>query len=492
MSFCSFADGAAMFDATPIENMFLIEHMYDAPGQALKVYLYARMLALHPELGSTLQDMAKALRMEEKEVEEAFDYWERRELITRLSDHPRTYAFPSMRYSPPSIGGLFEQEMYANRDFNNALCKLFGDQFIGDHELRMAADWHNILKYDKEAILRMVEYGIKTSKPMMNNPPRMPKPPSVFSRVNKLAEDWSKRGIRTLSEVERAIDDQEYITPTIWKIMKKMGITRTASEPEYAYVRKWVGEWGYTQEEILRFCDETVNARNPSFGYLNRILENRRYQNPAVFRELSDILKELNPQNSAPTPDTIKRYEALKAANIPPELVKQAAIQCHRANKYRFDDLEWRLNIWREEGIDTPEAAEEWMRQSTALSNQLRKVFRRAGQDDRRPGYGDIVTYRSWKDRYPEELILYAAECSKNAGAAVPYMDKLLKAWAEAGVTTVEAARAQHETWHASAASSGDRPANPALDYAQREYKDEDFGEDFFVDLSKYGKEDGK
>lgn len=31
--------------------------------------------------------------------------------------------------------------------------------------------------------------------------------------------------------------------------------------------------------------------------------------------------------------------------------------------------------------------------------------------------------------------------------------------------------------------------ANPAQDYAQREYRDEDFGEDFFVDLDKYGEE---
>ena len=66
MSFCTFADGAAMFDVTPIENMFLVEHMYDAPAPALKVYLYARMLALHPELGGSMSDMALALRMERK------------------------------------------------------------------------------------------------------------------------------------------------------------------------------------------------------------------------------------------------------------------------------------------------------------------------------------------------------------------------------------------------------------------------------------------
>lgn len=34
-------------------------------------------------------------------------------------------------------------------------------------------------------------------------------------------------------------------------------------------------------------------------------------------------------------------------------------------------------------------------------------------------------------------------------------------------------------------------PVNPALEYAQREYKAEDFGEDFFVDLSQYGEGTG-
>ena len=91
MSFCSFAGEAALFDVTPIENLFLIEHMFDAPAPALKVYLYARMLALHPELGDSLAEMARALRMGEEAVQEAFDYWERRGLVRRVADNPLAY-----------------------------------------------------------------------------------------------------------------------------------------------------------------------------------------------------------------------------------------------------------------------------------------------------------------------------------------------------------------------------------------------------------------
>ena len=84
MPFCSFSEGAAMFDVTPIENMFLLEYLPTAPDGYLRVYLYARMLCLHPEVGGELKDMAKALHMEEEAVFNAFSYWERMGLVERL------------------------------------------------------------------------------------------------------------------------------------------------------------------------------------------------------------------------------------------------------------------------------------------------------------------------------------------------------------------------------------------------------------------------
>ena len=70
-------------------------------------------------------------------------------------------------------------------------------------------------------------------------------------------------------------------------------------------------------------------------------------------------------------------------------------------------------------------------------------------------------------------------------------MDKLLKEWEASGVKTAEAARAAHEANRAArtAAPAGKPAANPALDYAQRKYTDADYGDDFFIDLDKYGEE---
>lgn len=480
MAFCTFSDGAAMFDATPIENLFLMEYMYDTPEQALKVYLYARMLALHPELGGSASDMALALHMSEDEVAEAFLYWERRGLVQGVGGNPPAYRILQLRSQTQSSGGsdVLDREIYANRDFNNRLQKLFGNHLIGRHELTKAAEWVNTLHYERDAAVRLAEYGIMTSRV------KSPKPPSVFARMDRVAEEWSRQGVRTLQDVERAISREKTLT-VARDALKKLGMSRQPSDPELDMVRRWTDEWGFTREQILAACEDTVSARNPTFKYLDSILENRRGEVPDHYEAVARLLKELNPQNARPAPDDLKRYAALLAAGFSPELILLAAVQCHRANKYRFEDLEWRLDVWRGDGVTTPEEAEAYMRRMAALSRELRELFRAGGAEDRRPKYGEIELYRRWKALYPADLIAFAAECAKHTGASVNYMDKLLSQWAEAGITTVDAARAEHAA-HRAAAPEKEKPANPALDYTQREYKDEDFGDDFFVDLSKY------
>ena len=88
MAFCSFDDSAALFDATPVENMFITEYMLRAPGDFVKVYLYALMLCYHNSERMSLTTMAKDLDMTEEEVERAFRYWARDGLCRQVGDNP--------------------------------------------------------------------------------------------------------------------------------------------------------------------------------------------------------------------------------------------------------------------------------------------------------------------------------------------------------------------------------------------------------------------
>ena len=97
MAFCAFDDSAALFDSTPVENMFITEYMLRAPGDFVKVYLYALMLCYHPTPRMSLSSMARDLDMTEEDVERAFKYWARDGLVRQVGDNPVSFTLFNLK-----------------------------------------------------------------------------------------------------------------------------------------------------------------------------------------------------------------------------------------------------------------------------------------------------------------------------------------------------------------------------------------------------------
>ena len=157
MAFLSFDHGAVVYGATPVENMFLLEYLPVAPDDCLRVYLYARLLCCHPELGGSVSDVARALRLTDEAVEDAFRFWEREGLVKRLTDRPPTYALLPMRGA--ASASEMDQHYYQFRDFNASLQRLFGDVILHG-EVEIAQEWVTVFGYTVEAALKIVEYGL--------------------------------------------------------------------------------------------------------------------------------------------------------------------------------------------------------------------------------------------------------------------------------------------------------------------------------------------
>ena len=402
--------------------------------------------------------------------------------MTRLTDRPPTYALRPLRGDGAGAQPVMEQSYYTYRDYNASLQALFGKNLMEPHEFRIANDWLDVLGFEQDAALRLVQYGIKTSRS------KDPKPRSVFDRMNKIAAAWADRGCRTLQDVERVIAEQEDVYPVAKAVVKRFALRREPTMDEVALVRKWVSEWKLTQAQILDACAETTKASKPSFAYLDAVLKNRIAGDDALWGELTDILRELDASQATPTPDQRQTYAALLAEGFEPEAVKLAAIQCHRRKKNRFEDVKWMLERWGAEGIRTRAAAEAYVEDLERKTAPVRRLLELCGLE-RRPTMSDLSMVESWRAVHDPAVIDYAAACARGMQVPMKYMDKLLEDWKAAGVRTVEEAKARHEAVQKTrAADHPQNPAsNPALNYEQREYRDEDFGDDFYIDLDKYG-----
>ncbi|MBQ3574463.1 MAG: DnaD domain protein, partial [Clostridia bacterium] len=83
-----------------------------------------------------------------------------------------------------------------------------------------------------------------------------------------------------------------------------------------------------------------------------------------------------------------------------------------------------------------------------------------------------IEKYEKWKQKYGQDMVFCAAEMAAGTNMPMRYMARLLMEWDKAGVKTPEEAKARK------AQTAAPQPQN----YQQREYKEADYGKDFFYD----------
>jgi len=478
MPFCSFDRNAGMYDSTPIENMFLLEYLPTAPDDFLRVYLYARMLCLHPELGDGMDELARALHMDPDKVYDAMTYWERQGLVRRLTDRPPTYAILPVLQGASAFSGPMESDYYEYRDFNASLQAIFGSELLQPKQYAMANDWINILGFTQDAVLKMVEEKYRRS--------RAKKPYTFFNKLNDTAALWAERGVKTVEDVERALETDGQVDKVAAAVMKRLAMNRPATADELKMVSVWVNDWKLTLDDITAACAETTKSRTPTLAYLNSILEGRRSGEGDSFGGMKAVLAEQGSREK-PTPEQMKWYDQMLQQGFEPETLRLAAAQCARKRKHTFDDLEWMVSEWAKLSLYKFIDADAYVQAMNQLRNEIRELLQKCGTS-RAVQPSDFDYYEAWTAAHAREVIHYAAECARGMEKPMLYINKILGEWEKSGVKTADEARAQHES-RAHAKPAAAAPANPALDYEQRANAETNYASRV-IDLSQYYEED--
>jgi DnaD/phage-associated family protein len=122
---------------------------------------------------------------------------------------------------------------------------------------------------------------------------------------------------------------------------------------------------------------------------------------------------------------------------LPIDVIEVMLNYCVSNNKKGRNYLEAVARDWSENGIDSVEAAEEYINSFTVY-NKILKAF---GISGKTPNKKQIVFMKRWLEEYknPMDVILDACETTflQTGKAKFEYADKMLKDWAEKGVETV-------------------------------------------------------
>lgn len=283
--------------ATDVENIFINEYMPAAPGDYVKVYLYALLYAKQG-LEMTHENLARELGMSAETVDEAWTYWAKMGTVKIVNRRPKTAMFGydiefvnlrELMYSGMSFAGggaaqttqaVQEEEPAGEKksefsDFNaeDILCRdnmqevfSFAENLKGRplsaKEMKSIASWHDDYNIDKDLIKKAIEYCFERDK-------------TSIRYLEAVIREWHELGIKTAEEADAHTEKLTKRFGDYKRIMYALGIvSRTASDGEKKIIDRWLDEMGFSMERILDACQRTVGIANPNVNYVNKILEN--------------------------------------------------------------------------------------------------------------------------------------------------------------------------------------------------------------------------
>ncbi|MBP3429031.1 MAG: DnaD domain protein [Clostridia bacterium] len=473
MAFCSFDENAALFDATPVENMFIAEYMLRAPGDFVKVYLYGLMHCYHPSKRMSLAAMARDMDMTEEEVERAFRYWERDGLVRRVGDNPVAYAYANLKQLTLTRAQEPSQQLY-DRAFAEAIETTLSNQELSPSDYNTIYDWVDILELPKEIVIMLLQ---KEKEESSNGRVSL-------KYADNRAHEWARDGIRTEEQVNRFIIQGKKREQELRRLLKRLGLRRNPSEDDKALYNKWIDDWGFTEDTIQAACKETTKGA-PTMAYLDGILLRQhqlgRNGNDNLTQKLKQeadessfakkLLHGLGVVGHVASDDDLDMIMNWRQSGFDDEMIELAVKSVHKnRDNGTLEDVGVRLQRWKDAGFHTAEAVKAENDRIKRLNEILRQVYEVAGLE-KRAGLADRKLLCKFMSEYNMnvEIVLLAAEYACGSNEPMKVINRILESWHGAGIRTVEAARAEHES-HVRAPQGGrtQAPAQRGQDVMRR------------------------
>lgn len=257
---------------TGVENIFINEYMTAAPGDYVKVYLFALMYA---EVGENLSDeaMAKQLGLKPADIQKAWTYWADMGVVRKsridgsnqiefvnlkeklygknkgADAKPQTAAPAKMVLSDKSL-----QNMYKSIE------RIIGRMMNGT-EMQEILSWIN----DYNAAPEIIVYAYSHCKG---------KNIDRSNYVGAVVKRWVDEGLNDVLAVEEFLARIDQRALLYKRVYKALGFIRNATEEEMKIMDRWFDDMGYDIERVLEACKKTSGISNPNINYVNKVLVN--------------------------------------------------------------------------------------------------------------------------------------------------------------------------------------------------------------------------
>ncbi|MEF9921836.1 MAG: DnaD domain protein [Anaerovoracaceae bacterium] len=259
-----------------VENIFINEYMPAAPGEFVKVYLFASMYA---EYGIFMSNeiMGKQLNLNDDKILQAWAYWEELGAVKKhYVDSPGKFDFSiefinlkELLYGKYNGGEdsnniQYESEnIFENtkvRDMFSEIERAFG-RALSSTEIEEIILWLKEYSAVPEVISFGVTYCVEKNK-------------TSLKYIEKVIRQWTEDGCKDVEMVKERLNDIDQKYYRYKRVLKALGFTRNATEAERNIMDNWFEQMKLPMDRVLEACEKTSGISNPNINYVNKVLEN--------------------------------------------------------------------------------------------------------------------------------------------------------------------------------------------------------------------------
>lgn len=278
-------DQSFLFSSTSVPDVFFAEYLSSANGNFIKVYLYIFYLSKYNK-DIKLNDLSKKLNLSFKTIQEAMQYWETQNVVTKtpsgyiLNDlqelELHSLYSPKLSSSPEDAKKTEKNKSRAKAIENiNNLCfqGMMRPTWYNDIDL-----WFKKYGFDEEVMIALFNYCFQRNGTSKNY-------------IQTVAEGWAKNNIKNFTDLDNYFLKQENFNTIKKSISKKLGFHRELTQYETAYVEKWVVDYRFSLDIIEIALKKTTSKTNPNFEYLNKVISDWHDRNLKTTDEIENYLK---------------------------------------------------------------------------------------------------------------------------------------------------------------------------------------------------------
>ena len=286
-------DKSMLFSTTELPDIFISEYLSSAKGDYIKVYLYILFLSKYNK-DIKITNLSKKLALPFNVIQDALAYWEKEEVIikkstgyilTNLQEKELLNLYsPKLSLSPEQIAKNQENKYRASaiENINNSYFQgVMSPSWYNDIEL-----WFKKYQFDEQVMIALFRYCFEKSALHRNY-------------VQAVADAWNKSNIKTFSDLDIYYQKQENLNKIKKSVCKKLGLSRTLTQFEEAYIEKWVVDFGYSLSIIDIALKRTTSKTNPSFDYLDKLLSDWKERGFKTEYEIQEFIKNMKTKNKA-------------------------------------------------------------------------------------------------------------------------------------------------------------------------------------------------